>query len=481
MAKYLKHLKTVATQRDRIPGTARNDGGGFSFPVDDWTRLDRFLILGSEGGTFYASERQLTRANADAVERLVRADGLKVVGRVVAVSDAGRAPRNDPALFVLAAAAGLGDDEMRAAALAALPKVARIGTHLFHFAAFVEHYRGWGRGLRRAVARWYTSRSLASLALQAIKYRSRDGWAHRDLLRLAHPVTDEPARRALFDWIVNPDEERAVVAARATFPEVDAMLRLAEVTDPGVAADIIAAHRLPREAVPTELLRHWQVWSALLEDMPATAMIRNLGKLSAVGLLTPGSAAAETVVARLEDQRALARARIHPLAVLMAMKVYGAGRGDRGKLTWVPVAGVVDALDRAFYGTFDAVETTGKRVMLALDVSASMTHPIAGSVLPAREAAAALALVTVATEPKAQVTAFASGKGGWSAGRAGDRRGWASGITPLAISPRQRLDDVVEATSALPFGGTDCALPMLYALDRGLDVDAFVVLTDSET
>ncbi|MGO9985301.1 MAG: TROVE domain-containing protein, partial [Rhodomicrobium sp.] len=32
-----------------------------------------------------------------------------------------------------------------------------------------------------------------------------------------------------------------------------------------------------------------------------------------------------------------------------------------------------------------------------------------------------------------------------------------------------------------PFGGTDCALPMLHAMEKGLKVDAFVVYTDSET
>src|SRR5436305_3513244 len=57
----------------------------------------------------------------------------------------------------------------------------------------------------------------------------------------------------------------------------------------------------------------------------------------------------------------------------------------------------------------------------------------------------------------------------------------AQGLTPLAISPRQRLDDVVKTLSALPFGGTDCALPMLYAHAREREVDAFVIYTDSET
>jgi 60 kDa SS-A/Ro ribonucleoprotein len=51
----------------------------------------------------------------------------------------------------------------------------------------------------------------------------------------------------------------------------------------------------------------------------------------------------------------------------------------------------------------------------------------------------------------------------------------------VAIAPGQRLDDVVRAVSDLPFGGTDCALPMLHAIDRKLAVDVFVVYTDSET
>ena len=36
-------------------------------------------------------------------------------------------------------------------------------------------------------------------------------------------------------------------------------------------------------------------------------------------------------------------------------------------------------------------------------------------------------------------------------------------------------------TQGLDFGGTDCALPMLDALERKIPVDCFVILTDSET
>jgi 60 kDa SS-A/Ro ribonucleoprotein len=33
----------------------------------------------------------------------------------------------------------------------------------------------------------------------------------------------------------------------------------------------------------------------------------------------------------------------------------------------------------------------------------------------------------------------------------------------------------------MPFGSTDCSLPMQYALQRKIMVDVFIVLTDNET
>ena len=91
-------------QAEPIPGTAQvpNSGGGYAWAVDKWVRLDRFLVLGSEGGTYYIRERALTRENAAAVAECVAEDGARVVRRVAEVSASGRAPKNDPARVVLA-------------------------------------------------------------------------------------------------------------------------------------------------------------------------------------------------------------------------------------------------------------------------------------------------------------------------------------------------------------------------------------------
>src|SRR5258708_2695391 len=167
----------------------RNSAGGFAWAVDDWTRFERFLILGSEGGTYYVQERALTLENAAAVMQCLKTDGLRVVRTVVDISSAARAPKNDPALFALALAASpnFADSKTIAAALDALPLLARTGTHICGFAAFVENLRGWRRGLRSAIAEWYLSKPATELAYQMLKYQQRNGWSHRDLLRLSHP------------------------------------------------------------------------------------------------------------------------------------------------------------------------------------------------------------------------------------------------------------------------------------------------------
>ncbi len=131
-----KHGQTPQTEP--LPGQVPNNAGGYFYAIDDWALLDRFLLLGTEAGTYYVSPVKLTKESAGAIQRLLATDGLQVVARIVAVSKAGRAPKNDAALFALALAAACDDQPTRQAALAALPQVARTGTHLLQFAEYVN-------------------------------------------------------------------------------------------------------------------------------------------------------------------------------------------------------------------------------------------------------------------------------------------------------------------------------------------------------
>jgi len=439
--------------------------GAQVFKTTKWTQFERFLVLGSEGGSFYVSENALTKENAKNTIEVIAQYGVQAVQRIVEISESGRAHKNDPALFALAIAAAADDVETRRAAMQALPKVARIGTHVLHFAEYVEGFRGWGKLLIKGIQNWYLDKSTDSLAYQLVKYQQRDGWSHRDLLRLSHPKTDDPAKDAIFGWATKGFEALDVVERNLVPDIISAFETIKTTTDKQLVLDLIRQLRLPREALTTNWLGDSDVWAALLEDMPMTAMIRNLGNLSKHNLLGRGSSGERIVLDQLRDQTELAKARIHPISVLAAMKTYGAGHGFRGSSSWSVNQKVVDALDEAFYKCFDFVEPTNKRIMMAIDVSGSMGGATVSGIpnLTAREAVAAMAMVTARVEDGAEFFGF--------------RRT----LSPLAISPRQRLDDVMKAIAFSDFGSTDCSAPVNWAFDNKQKFDAFTVWTDNDT
>jgi 60 kDa SS-A/Ro ribonucleoprotein len=457
-----RHLSR--TQRVALPGQERNYAGGFAYRLEPRQQLDRFLILGTEGGTYYVSERRLTLDNAKAVLELLGREPEYVVERTAEISEQGRAYKNDPALFVLALAVASGHAETRALALRAMPCIIRTGTHLFTFVEYVTQLRGWGRGLRRAIGCWYQTHDLRELAYQVTKYRQRYGWSHRDLLRLTHPKADTPARNALFRYIVTREVASELPAEVGAY--LEAVERLNQPDLPQAeAARLIREYALPREVVPTHLLNSPAVWEALLNEMPTTAMIRNLAVMTRVGLLQKDSEATRFVVKQLTNRERLRKARVHPLQVLAALITYGRGFGARSSGAWKPVPAIINALNKAFYHTFENVAPTGKRLVLALDISGSMSWGSVGGIpgLTPRAATAALALVTLNRESHAHVVGFSHR------------------LIPLDLEPGMRLEQAIHYLGSLPFGATDCALPMLWALRNRLEVDAFIIYTDSET
>jgi len=233
--------------------------------------------------------------------------------------------------------------------------------------------------------------------------------------------------------------------------------------------------------LPDAALGEAEVWAKLLDNgVPQTALLRQLPRLTRLGLLAPMSDTLNLVVGQIADAERLRQARVHPVNVLVAARTYASGVSARGHSAWEPVGPVVDALDAAFYTAFGSVRPANKRTLLALDVSGSMTWAASGLPITARELSGALALVTAATEPRTTTVGFTASSKGLRGGLF--RRGSAvDGISPLPISPRQRLDDVLKAISDLPFGRTDCALPMLWATANKVEVDTFVVYTDNET
>jgi len=454
----------------------KNTAGGYVFKVDSFARLERFLILGNEGGTYYAKESKLTKENAACVLECLKEDSARTVAIIASISDQGRAPKNDAAIFALALAASA-DQVSRRLALEALPLVCRTGTHLFQFAAACDQLRGWGKGLRRAIGDWYNRLPPEKLAYQVIKYQQRGGWSHRDLLRLAHKRPQGYDYERVFKYVVKGLPEGLTPGEEAATSDplriIEGFERAKKESDPKRVAALVTIYGLTWEMVPIEALNSPKVWEALLAQMPLHAMVRNLGKMTKVGVIAPMSEGLKLVRSRLLDKEYIHKSRMHPIPLLIAQRTYAQGHGEKGKLQWSPQQAIVDALDEAFYLAFRNVEPTGKRQLLAVDISGSMGGLISGYPISCREAAAAMAMVTMRVEDEADyyLVGFTS-SGGYGYGH--------HSLTPIPISPRMRLDEVCRIMSQMPMGGTDCALPMQFAKQHSMKVDAFVTLTDNE-
>ena len=533
---------TSVPQSRPIPGSEkdmiRNDASGFVFKVDELTQLLRWLILGSDTGTFYRPGTSLTLDNLTLVRSLLATgQGLAVVKLVEDVFEKARAPRQDTTLMTLAVAARHGtatpsdmaSREVRAAAWDVVRKL-RTMTQVY---SFLKYYQlagssgGWGALAKRAICDWFISHDARWLTYQSHKYGSREGWTAADILRLVHlnagkfqtPMqlavkaaaskrTDDLVRLphgkiAEETYAQKYDREVAALEAKSggdavEFGEVKAYLdAISELKDmitedetllPRVI-ELVHLHRFTREFMQTWMLKHCVVHEALLLSpdgtkvtMPITALLRSLAVLTVKGVF--GSyRVAKLVADHIQNREVLVRGHVHPVALLLAWATYKQGRGDKSSLTWDPHATIVAGLESAFRASYSTVAPTGKRIFHAFDGSGSMSCGIAGLPITAAQATAVMGLCfSAAEDPDTQKFAI------FSSGRSNHTYDRSSGLTEFSFPPETTLDQTAQVTQKSDWGGTDCSLPIRTALDqfkasggkKGL-FDAFVIYTDNDT
>lgn len=464
------------------PGTA-----GSKFLVSEQQQLLRLLILGAptkvQARTGRGDDDPFKNINYThgVITRMLQAGrGAEVVEIIKDVSVKGRSPRQDGVIYALARCCRCQDISTKRAAYDAIKDMCRTPTQLFQLIGFIEgldeNTTGWGRGLRHAVCHWYNSNSSnpLRLAMQITKYWSRQTWCHRDVFRLAHIKPVDDVIGFIVRYAVKGLEEAEKFyledgyLGQTNLEKVHKYLKGVEEArhclDKDRALQLIQEHDLVREQLRTELLNEPAIWGAMLRDMPLTALVRNLNKMTAVKLFEDVEMQ-QVVRQKLMNVEAMRKARVHPFKLLLAHHIYRQGHGEKGSLQWQPNPEILEALEQAFYTSFGTVEPTGKRILIALDISGSMSSLILDSPVQIREAATLMAMVTARRETNCDIVGFHNK------------------LVPLDMfrNPSKKLDDLVYETKMLGFGSTDCAKPMTWARHKNKPYDVFIIYTDSET
>lgn len=529
---YGKHVSggaPVTTSHRADPRQVKNNSGGYVFAISPVERLERFLILGTEGGTYYQGEKEITVENAVALRELLDAEPALAVKTIVDVSQWGRAPKQSPGIFALAIAAShqTGKDPVlaRTLALNALPLVCRTGGTLLEFVRYVDGMRGWGTALRRAVGAWYRQLPADQLFWQTFKYRSRGAgqgkerkaWTHRDVLRVSRPKNDsfDHAQQSIVRYLVGGPQAMSgrVLMRRADdwSPENDARVLRRRETDLGgvpekilafeelqaaetesAAVRIIARYGFPHEMVPDRYKKSPRVWEALLEKISLGALLRNLGLITHLGLIGDKDPASRErlmkVLGKLQDLSLIRKSRIHPVAFLQASRVYAHGEpveakkyqkrmkwseelgrkvvvGEREILRWDPVLEIVRTLENDFYKAFGNVQPTGKRIDLCIDISGSMGSGEVVGIPKMTPREGAAAMALVQAQTETSASFW----------------GFCDTFRKLEIDKTWSIAEAMRYMAELPMDRTDCSLPFREAEASGRQVDGFVVYTDSET
>jgi 60 kDa SS-A/Ro ribonucleoprotein len=454
-------------QSQPIPGREaemiKGKGGGYAFQADLWQVLRRCLLIGTAQSTFYAGKQELTADFVNVLEQAIAENPQRVAAEIVLASD-GRAINNSAPILALVLLSMGNSHAAKQAFQKTFPKVVRTASHFYEWLNYSKSLRGFGKIVREAGRNWLSRSDVKGLAYQLLKYQQRQGFSHRDALRLFHVKPPSADHDALYKWVLNGWNELP------TAPPSEALSQIwwyewLKRNPTKTHRAITQGHLTHEMAAPVGQMDR-QAWQLLFNEMPVGALLRNLGSLTALGVLRPDATQnLERVRSLLTNRDTLRQARIHPIDVLKALKTYRSnGALGRSQKSWMAVPRIVDILEKALELSFQALEPTGKRFLHAVDVSGSMSYYTVGSIgLSCCEIATVMALATAKAERNYII------------------RGFADEFHDLKITARDSFSDAIQKASSQNFGGTDASVAYDWAIQNRIQVDVFCFWTDCES
>jgi 60 kDa SS-A/Ro ribonucleoprotein len=464
---FFSKNKVTTPQTKPIPGRetemVQGRSGGYMFQTDLWQMLRRCLLIGTAQPTYYAGKEELTDDFVAVLKQAIQENPARAAQEIVYASD-GRAIKNSAPLFALVLLSMEAQPEAKTAFRDIFPEVVRTGSHFYEWLSYTKQLRGMGKIVKDAGRSWLSRSDVRGLAYQLLKYQQRNGYKHRDTLRLFHLKPPTSDHQDLFNWVVKGWDELPTETPEGVMAQIWWWEWLKR--HPDQTAKAIQEGRLTHEMAAPIGHMNQEAWQLIFAGMPIGAMLRNLGSLTELGVLQADALAnLERVESVLNSKDHLRKGRIHPIDALKALKTYqSGGKLGRSQKTWEPVPRIVDILERTVTLTFEVIEPTNKVFMHAVDVSGSMSmYSVPSMNLTCCEIATAMALVTAKAEKNYMV------------------RGFADNFKDLGISRSDTFSSALAKASNQNFGATDASVAYDWMIKHKFKADIICFWTDSES
>lgn len=266
-----------------------------------------------------------------------------------------------------------------------------------------------------------------------------------DVIRMVHPTPQTAARRALYAWVLGKPCD--VAALPAALQNWLAFKAAPEGKVPAVPFQMLT--QLPLTA------EHW----AELADAASWQMLRQgLNTFLRHGAFARSEAVGRAA-AKLADPQRIARARLFPYQLMVALSTVAPE---------MP-APIRDALHAAMEASVANLPRLAGSVAVCPDVSGSMGGPVTGwrkgatSAVRCIDVAALVAATVLRANPQAEVLPFETK------------------VRELRLEPRDTIATNAARLAALGGGGTNCSAPLAWLNARGEAPDLVLFVSDNQS
>jgi 60 kDa SS-A/Ro ribonucleoprotein len=294
---------------------------------------------------------------------------------------------------------------------------------------------------KRLVQRWLETANVDRILSAAVGEKP----SLADIVRMVHPKPQDAEREALYAWLIGKPYKFDVLPAKVREFEMFKQNLDGEVPD------------LPFQYLTAMPLTtaHWQA-IARRASWQATRM--NLNTFQRHDVFTD-PALVSMVANRLRDPSLVSKARVFPYQLMTAYQA---------AVKSLPQP-IVDALQDAMELATRNVPALKGDVVIAVDVSGSMSSPVSGhrkgatSVIRCVDVAALIAACLKRANPSALVLPFAEG------------------LRELRLNPRDSVMTQAKQLAALNGGGTNVSAPLTWLNAKRAEVDLLVIVSDNQS
>jgi 60 kDa SS-A/Ro ribonucleoprotein len=440
--------------RQSQPENHVNRAGAPSYRRSLQERVLGVLSTGTLGDTYYASREELAKEAVDVITEAREACPHFLARALVWAREEGMMKTLPVLGLVILSAGGRYKDLFEQA----FPRVVKTPDDLRFFVATalsgkIHGRKGLGGMTVEPVRKFLTTMS----EYHAVKYGSANSTDVRlaDIIRLAHPKPASPQVAERLGWLIRGT--KAFGENQALNPQIRAFESLKRAATEDEQLTLIREGRLPFEVVVPSLKKTTlSIWSELLRQAPYMNLLRNLVTFTRHQVFQ-SEENVRYAVAKLTDPNAVQRSRVLPFRFFNAWRMYCASEGHDSR--------IADALRTALDLSFSTMPPFGsRRVALGPDVSGSMSGGFTSKESTTRYidiAGIFTGALLKRIEGRALVLPFDG------AVRTGE------------FSSRDDIMVTTEKLARYQGGSTAVGAPIEYLLDRKIEVDVFIGITDN--